>query len=258
MINESIISLYNSNITCTNISTILNIPVHKIRYILKKENLIKVSAKKNYRKYTLDENYFNDIDTEMKSYLLGFLMADGSIDEERNTLRLMCADQDILKLLQTELKTNKPIRFVQNSIKNIKHKDMYDISICSLKICSDLIKHGIIKRKSYYSEFPKNLNSNLIHHFIRGYFDGDGCITHSITFTGNKNFLTSLKDILFLETGYNPHVYVRFPERNNDIITIAYCKKDEVLTIKNYLYKNATVYLNRKYEKFPESRKDSK
>lgn len=46
----------------------------------------------------------------------------------------------------------------------------------SVDMCRDLFNLGIPKNKSVSIKFPTFLNEDLIHHFIRGYFDGNGCI----------------------------------------------------------------------------------
>jgi intein/homing endonuclease len=63
---------------------------------------------------------------------------------------------------------------------------------------------GCIPKKSLRLEFPnENIfkSKDLIRHFIRGYFDGDGCftrhiyyrtVTPAISILGTPNFLTVL------------------------------------------------------------------
>ncbi len=45
-------------------------------------------------------------------------------------------------------------------------------------MCNDLIGHGATIRKSLTLTFPTHLDEKLIKHFLRGYFDGDGCINY--------------------------------------------------------------------------------
>ena len=51
------------------------------------------------RKYTLNENYFEEIDSSNKSYILGFIYADGSINKQKNSLTICLSekDKDVLK-----------------------------------------------------------------------------------------------------------------------------------------------------------------
>ena len=47
---------------------------------------------------------------------------------------------------------------------------------------NDLIKQGCVPNKSLILTFPNKhqVPKNLINHFIRGYFDGDGSISYGI------------------------------------------------------------------------------
>ena len=96
------------------------------------------------------------------------------------------------------------------------------------KIFKDLIKLGVTPRKSLTLKFPTFLNEDLMRHFIRGYFDGDGCIwdgkrqkrivkdktvklgyrektVHNVkfTFTGNDSFISDLQKYLVNKIGIN-------------------------------------------------------
>lgn len=68
---------------------------------------------KNY-KYSLNENFFQEINTEEKAYWLGFLMADGCIlDQPQRSKRLTVAlkekDINILHKLNKSLERKKII-----------------------------------------------------------------------------------------------------------------------------------------------------
>ena len=69
----------------------------------------------------------------------------------------------------------------------------------SQKTVNDLKKLGCVEKKSSILTFPtsQQVPNNLIYHFIRGYFDGDGsiCITdknYHISFVGTENFIKEL------------------------------------------------------------------
>ena len=61
-----------------------------------------------------------------------------------------------------------------------------------------LIKKGIPEKKSYIVKFPSNkiIPNNLMSHFLRGVFDGDGDVGNSDRNTGVKITSASL---VFLE-----------------------------------------------------------
>ena len=89
--------------------------------------------------------------------------------------------------------------------------------------------------------------NHLIHHFIRGYFDGDGCIhkyeyenSLTVSIVGTKNMLEHIKSI------YD------FPENKYIMDGKAYeykiANKSKVYNFLEKIYNNATIYLERKYE----------
>lgn len=134
------------------------------------------------RKYTVDHNFFNTIDTEEKAYILGFLYADGCNTYDKSKCKYIISiaqleqDIDILNKILFSLHSNyKLYKIVQSENNKIKYK----VEIASKRMSLDLIKVGCSPRKTFTITFPdENLyfKKNLYPHFIRGYFDGDGCI----------------------------------------------------------------------------------
>lgn len=60
----------------------------------------------------------------------------------------------------------------------IVNRNNIGVSIGSKSIYNDLNRYGVIERKSGKEIIPFGLiPDDLIRHFIRGYFDGDGCIS---------------------------------------------------------------------------------
>ena len=115
-----------------------------------------------------------------------------------------------------------------------------------------------------------NIPKNLIRHFIRGYFDGDGTIFMDRKYYKSnicsicKNFLKELQDIL---TENNIESRINVEKRSNKIIKtpqgkstnckdmyrLYVSKQTEIIKFKDFMYRNSTIYLQRKYNKFPET-----
>lgn len=124
----------------------------------------------------------------------------------------------------------------------------------------DLFNKGVVDAKSLILKFPteEQVPKHLIHHFIRGYFDGDGCIASKITkkdkneqytfsVAGSLNFLNICQDILVKEIGLNKNKIVK----NRTIFNLSYGGNLQVMKIHNYLYKECNdLVLLRKKEKF--------
>jgi hypothetical protein len=174
--------------------------------------------------YYYNENYFTQIDTEEKAYWLGFLYADGYIEPiyrkqkikaMRAVIGLQEADRNHLEKFLIHIESNAPI--TQN-ITILNHKNYYSnrVRINNTKMCKDLIKLGCVNNKSLILKFPNDdiIPKHLIRHFIRGYFDGDGCVYYKegekidnrnkkkykykrlmVSIVGTESFLNSLIDV---------------------------------------------------------------
>ena len=125
------------------------------------------------RIHTLNTDYFKVIDTEKKAYILGFFYADGYNNEDFGIIEFTQKECriDILQKIKVELNSDVDIKLYNGS-------RAYVLNVCSKDMSQDLKKCGAPKNKAHILKFPDNsiVPDELIPHFIRGYFDGDGCI----------------------------------------------------------------------------------
>ena len=211
---------------------------------------------------TANHNYFNKIDSEAKAYLLGFILADGCIQQDYgcNSIRLNNSidDIEIGELFQKEIFPGNKLCFRQNPGK----KDSFYIKGSSKEIIKDLGKFNILPNKTYDINFEFNfklLPKKFLRHFIRGFFDGDGTFTNfRFEFiTTSKNFGYQL--IQIIENQFNVSHHFREKQGKNLIEYMFYfnCKKDKTYKKKqfiqdlyNWFYKDSTYFLKRKKSKF--------
>jgi hypothetical protein len=114
----------------------------------------------------------------------------------------------------------------------------------------DLVSHGMTEHKSLTLKFPQ-INTNLTHHFIRGYFDGDGSFSKShdgykFRLCGTKEFLASTGNIMGFP---NRKLQKRHKNKTNNY-SLDIGGRLQTITLGNYLYQNASVYLERKYQRY--------
>lgn len=216
--------------------------------------LTKYILAQNHRLTTFDENVFNIIDTEEKAYWLGFLFADGSMsNQKRANLELSLQLNDIthIEKFTKFLKCDRSVRY-----------DTYRcrFSASSKKLYTDLIKHGCTSKKSLTIKFPK-LVSALVRHFIRGYFDGDGSIVRSrksdmlytslILCSGSAEFL---KQVVIEFNNYTHSECKQTGYKRPGAELYSICLKDQLCKrFLNWLYEDATIYLDRKYNRYVNS-----
>ena len=80
------------------------------------------------------------------------------------------------------------------SLSNKKHI-AYRLCLNSVKFGNDLEKHGCVPNKSFILRRP-NIEEGLIRHFVRGYFDGDGCVSFNKELDNYIYTILGTKDIL--------------------------------------------------------------
>lgn len=265
---EKIINLYNEGLNCNQIKEELNLKYHQpILNVLKKlSNYIPYKNGRNInRKYTLNENYFKDIDSQNKAYIFGFICADGYLDIKNNRLKFLVQteDEDILLKIKNELKSDTLIkRIIRNSNFNYGKREFFHstIEFCSKTLIKDLLNLGIPENKTYNlsGEIIKFIPKEYIFDFMRGYFDGDGSLFYNkkyssgtkylIQIAGNKDFLEKVF-MKFFPTNCKLYFY------KNSLQTWCYkiSSKEEVNKFLNIIYNNSKLYLNRKYEIFKQS-----
>ena len=189
--------------------------------------------------------YFQHIDTEEKAYHLGYLMADGnvSIYNGQYCLKLVCKIEDreiIDKFLHAIQSQNKVYIYTADN------KEYLRVSLSSVQAVKDLIKLGVIPRKSGFECIP-NIHPDLIRHFVRGFFDGDGIV--SIGKSGCRSgFIAPKKmchDILTL-IGINSTITPCDTKVDKSYFVLGK-KKTKILF--DYLYTDCNIYLQRKRNK---------
>lgn len=203
------------------------------------------------QQFKFNHDFFEKIDNEEKAYWLGFFMADGCVSKsatDKAVLKLAIVDENhIKKWLRSLDSIQKPCIFEDNGRRYIASTHY------STKMCDDLVKLGCTERKSLTLEFPK-LREDLIRHFIRGYLDGDGCIHFGnknqkiwqikVNLIGTKPFLKSIQKII--------GVYTKMRRIGNKKQNFSFNidGNKQAMRILDWLYQDATIYLDRKFERY--------
>lgn len=209
--------------------------------------------------YYYNHDFFENIDTEEKAYWLGFFYADGcvSVNERTNSgeccIKLYKGDYKHLQKFNKSLNGNIPVLFDTRICSfNNKPQESCSIRCYSIKMANDLISHGCIPNKTFYITVP-NIDKSLINHFIRGFFDGDGCIctaskkrkTLGINFcSASEAFLSELREHLYT-VGINSYIV----DEKGSTYRLYIKGIKNVDNMWNYMFDNATIYLDRKYIK---------
>lgn len=216
-------------------------------------------------RYTLNDNYFDNIDTQEKAYILGFIYADGFVgDMEHNNIVISVNDKQIVDDIANEFQFTGNIRKTKKGgFEN--SREGYSLNFSSKIMATRLREIGLYPNKSLTINELPDIKNKLIRHFIRGYFDGDGSIllshnssyhnvngvikkyeypTYNFTILGTKTFLEDINE----KAKFN---YSKIRDtRCKEIKCLSICAKREFEYIFQYLYKDSTIKLTRKFEKW--------
>lgn len=223
--------------------------------LFKERNVHINSISEAKRKYAIDETYFDSIDTPNKAYFLGLLYADGNYCPKKKNVSISLQENDkhILESFNAELKSNRPLRKIDYHSKNEKWNDQYILDISNAHIAQKLASHGVIPNKSLLLTFPEWLETNLISHFIRGYFDGDGCILKNpkekrATLISTEQFCLKVKNII--HENLNINCSINYCHNNIDSSTreLRISGGKQVKKFLDFIYSDSQVHLYRKFD----------
>jgi len=255
LLNETdVVNQYNRLKNIHKVAKYFNVSISPITRILKSNGFDLTN-----RRYDVNHNYFDVIDTEEKAYWLGFLFADGYIRERKSgnslEIKLSIKDRHHLEKFRNSIGSNHNI---VDGFNRVKYKDgvssshMSTLAIYSKQLVESIKNQGIHSRKTFTIEKP-NIGNDLIHHFIRGYFDGDGTVRFvekKLNGTGIACASEKFREFIINELFDNGITIKHYGD-----IHLHIQNKVENNKFYNYIYNNATIYLERKkeiYERFRE------
>lgn len=224
-------------------------------------------------RYRIKTDFFQKWSKKM-AYVLGFLYADGAIEDSKTSSRTQyitfaSKNKDILETIKRTLKSEHPIHYrpphkvLYGNDKTYESAESYHLRIGSKRMYADLLEVGLLPNKSKIIRFPDDIPDKYLGHFVRGYFDGDGCVhlkkgrdkkrdiilrgLNVIFTSGSKSFLEGLSARInkFIKPNQNKIC------DGHRAYQLRYSTSDSIKWFK-FLYKNTPkgLYLKRKFEIF--------
>jgi hypothetical protein len=210
------------------------------------------------RKNLFDFGYFKNIETESQAYWLGFIAADGNVQNSTKnrslSIGLSIKDKNHLIKFSKDLNYTGNIVFSDKSCR---------INLYSKQMVEDLENNGITVCKSHTVR-PWIGESSLMRHYWRGVFDGDGSIScffrkrktaidykvWNVNLCGNKFMVQGFID--FIQREVSPPYNQSKIKTNSSIFIASYGGIRPSQNVMNLLYHNSNSHLDRKYEKYSE------
>ena len=261
---KQITALHDEGKTALEIANILNFKYPQPVYnYFKRMGWSRLSREeyKPHTTYTIDQTFFEDINTEEKSYILGFIAADGHIDSKLYRLCICLEDSDytILEKIRAAMQSTHPIKrgiIKENPYKKSNNKCLKQcsISINGKALITPLVKMGLAGKKTYTldSSIIKYIPKHLVRHFLRGYLDGDGNITWGKKYSSGYKYIVQVcgnKDFLLgsFQKYFPSNCSLYKDKASRQVFTWKIACKSEVMRFLTYIYGDSTIYLDRKY-----------
>lgn len=202
---------------------------------------------------------FMDTDSELRSYFLGLFMADGWLQD---AAFIESKDYDAIAAIATSIHYTKPIMAVRgHKYGSREPSDTYTHRIMVTgRPYQHLVNLGFPKIKSGKEFIPSDVTPETFRHFLRGVSDGDGTMIQVMQYgkprlewslvCANPQFLNDILIRLRQEGVIGEGISVR-PHR---MIYRIHTGHKDAIAIGAYMYKDATLYMGRKFQPFDQLR----
>lgn len=240
---NTVIQLFEGGMSCNQIGKNLGHSGSQVYTLL---NSLGYETPKNI--YSVNESYFEKIDTQEKAYILGWFYSDGNVmPDGKIRICLHHQDRDILEWIKKEMEYTGPL--YERPARNTSAPQV-ELCINRKVLADQLIKLGCHPNKSMSLECPSYdiVPKNLFNHFVRGYFDGDGSFSSGAMIVGTLSFTNALSTILPCEV---TNIYQRYPDREPEKSShqLFIGRKVEIKKFVNWLYKGSLIHMVRKHQK---------
>lgn len=195
------------------------------------------------KKHEIWSRAFDNLNDEIACYWLGFIYADGYCSKSRPGLEinLSARDHDHLSKISEFLRTTSRARMV---------RDKTRFTVSDAYLYDRLTDLGIVPGRPDHKCCTNRIPHDYYRHWIRGFFDGDGSFLRSsprVTFCGRLELMSWVRDLLYSEIGLKKNKIVR---HGSGLRYINYTIRDQVDAFGEWIYRDCSIYLERKREIF--------
>ncbi len=237
----------SKNFSKKEISEYLKVSMPTVALLCKEYNL---SHNADKRKYKPNDNYFKTWSNEM-AYFLGLLVADGHVRKQNNIimLNLKKTDEAIIQNLKEAIEYDGPIYTINKK----DGQPQACLTVSSKEMVNDLNDLGLSGNKTYDFNWIKDIPDEFVSDFVRGVFDGDGCV-HINKLSGNilASIIGTYKLTENIKKNYNNFTGSNLGSLINksSVQNLVFNGRYNALSFLNWIYTNSTqsTRLGRKYD----------
>lgn len=265
LINTNCIEEYKNGMTSIQLAEKYGVSKPTILKFLKENGVDTNKTKRDYKfsKYSLNEHWLDEIDCQEKAYFLGFFYADGnteSLGDKGNysiRMKLQVQDKYILERFAELFESNRPLSFSSASpLESSKRtRDSYVLRLGNKYLWKRMNQLGCPPNKTLIIKFPTFISKELMPHFIRGYFDGDGSIVlrnsgnlANIRICGTEDMVKGIYQQVKQNIGVEGVYYADKTGKQMWLYDIA--NQRDIKVFCDWIYQNSKIHLTRKYDEY--------
>ncbi len=258
---QEVCKLYLEGKTLSKLRIIFKSSLKTLKNILSKNNIKIKDSIDSRTKYKINDNFLNNPETwtEKQSYFMGWLSSDGTFTLNKGVrIYLQETDKRILEILKNIIDYGGNLLYERrdkvNDIITGNFKNRWGLAFSNRNIAKDLSKLGITNNKTHNLEFPNYLNKDLFCHYLRAYYEGDGCFCISkenkisISLIATEQFLLELQK--FLKTTLGINSFMKKSKCIDSVKVLRFGGYLNALIFFNFIYNDAHFVLKRKFRKF--------
>jgi len=205
--------------------------------------------------------------SENMAYISGFTLADGCLNKINKKTPNSSDKYYLNYCLRNDKDNNILIDFmkkefdINNKTTHTKRNESCGCFAIPMEfhkeMLNDLSRLGIVQRKTG-SDFLPNIPNQYFGIWLRGFFDGDGCISKNknrkkctcCIAGGNKIFLKKLADNIRI---FIPDLSTYIDKQNENTYSLVIVRNIDIINLGYLMYTNNNICLERKYKKFVEN-----
>lgn len=228
-----------------------DVSYHCISNVLDRQGVDKKSHSEARREYAIRKDSFERPRSASFYYFLGLMYADGSVSGDRITVAQHVQDADIVRQVRDLIQPESPVHdYHHDGTHYVRFSLSYGEGLEVLN------SYGVAKNKTLILEWPSGKVPNRhLHHFLRGYQDGDGSVgiragRFRWQIVGTQSFLEGAA--LYLERhGFHLGVY---GIGDKPVCRGVVSGENQIVQLYNLLYDEAEVFGERKHAAWKELR----
>lgn len=247
-VNEAI-TKYRSGLSLVEVGNLFGVSGTAIGGLLKRRGVPLRTLSESHRILACNHRYFDEPMDEGRAYWLGFVLADGTIIERSygvtEQMAVVLGKEDVghLEKLRAALGSDHKIVAVRG-----KTSDCVRFAVSSSELVESLQRLGVTFRKSASHQFSEHVPEDLLRHYFRGYFDGNGGISRHersqwiVKNAASESFLDRFLEWIRAQIGgYTPGITYA-----GGIHRVAWTGTHRCREILALMYQDANVFLDRK------------